>query len=166
MTDQLRLFSGPLNSIKRRTTGGRLYSNQCGTAIIRVKDGESRLTEVLYIPNLGVNLLSGKRFTKYGLKGSFSNNGLYMYTKQGVEVLRAPARGGIYVVDKVTPELDEFALVATYTSPNESALIAPIVSLTVSDSGELSSDSETYSLTESSKHAAASVSKKRDLYTL
>ena len=89
-----------------------------------------------------------------------------MYIKQGVEVLRAPARGGIYVVDKVTPELDEFILVATYISPNESALITPIVLLTVSDSGELSLDSETYSLTESSKHAAASVSKKRNLYTL
>ena len=89
-----------------------------------------------------------------------------MHIKQGVEVLRAPARGGIYVVDKVIPELDEFALVATYISLNKSALIAPIVLLTVSDSGELSSDLETYSLTESSKHAAASVSKKRDLYTL
>ena len=93
------------------------------------------MTEVLYIPNLGVNLLSGKRFTKYGLKGSFNNNGLYMHIKQGVEVLRAPARGGIYVVDKVTPELDEFVLVATYISPNKLALIAPIVLLTVSDSG-------------------------------
>ena len=56
-----------------------------------------------------------------------------MYIKQGVKVLRAPARGGIYVVDKVTPELDEFALVATYTSPNELALIIPIVLLIVSD---------------------------------
>ena len=89
-----------------------------------------------------------------------------MHIKQGVEVLRAPARGGIYVVDKVIPELDEFILVATYTSPNKSALIAPIILLIVSDSGELSLDLETYSLTESSKHAAALVSKKRDLYTL
>ena len=89
-----------------------------------------------------------------------------MYIKQGVKVLRAPARGGIYVVDKVIPELDKFALVATYISPNKSALIAPIILLTASDSGELFLDSETYSLTESSKHAAALVSKKRDLYTL
>ena len=89
-----------------------------------------------------------------------------MYIKQGVEVLQAPARGGIYVVDKVTPELDEFVLVATYTSPNKSASITAITSSTASDSGELSSDSETYSLTESSKHTAALVSKKRDLYTL
>ena len=124
------------------------------------------MTEVLYIPNLGVNLLSGKRFTKYGLKGSFNNNGLYMHIKQGVKVLRAPARGGIYVVDKVTPELDEFALVAIYISPNKLALITFITSSTVSNSGELSLDLETYSLTESFKHAAALVSKKRNLYTL
>ena len=89
-----------------------------------------------------------------------------MYIKQGVKVLRAPARGGIYVVDKVIPELDEFILVATYISPNKLALIAPIILSIVSDSRELSLDLETYSLTESSKHAAALVSKKRDLYTL
>ena len=89
-----------------------------------------------------------------------------MYIKQGDEVLRVPTRGGIYVVDKVIPELDEFILVATYISPNESALITPIILFIVSDSGELSLDSETYSLTEFSKHAAALVSKKRDLYTL
>ena len=81
-------------------------------------------------------------------------------------MLGTPARGGIYVVDKVTPELDEFVLVATYISPNKSASIASIILSIASDSGELSSDLETYSLTESSKHAAASVSKKRDLYTL
>ena len=89
-----------------------------------------------------------------------------MYIKQGVEVLRVPTRGGIYVVDKVIPELDEFILVATYTSPNKLALITNIILLTASDSEELSLDLETYSLTESSKHAAALVSKKRDLYTL
>ena len=89
-----------------------------------------------------------------------------MYIKQGIKVLRAPARGGIYVVDKIILELDEFVLVATYISPNKSALITAIILLTVSDSRELSLDLETYSLTESSKHTAALVSKKRDLYTL
>ena len=81
-------------------------------------------------------------------------------------MLRVPARGGIYVVDKVIPELDEFILVATYISPNKSALIISFILLILSDSGELSLDLETYSLTESSKHTAALVSKKRDLYTL
>ena len=81
-------------------------------------------------------------------------------------MLRASARGGIYVVEKVIPELDEFVLVATYISSNKSALITPIALLIVSDSRELFLDLETYSLTESSKHTAALVSKKRDLYTL
>ena len=81
-------------------------------------------------------------------------------------MLRAPARGGIYVVDKVIPELDEFILIATYISPTKSAFITPIILLTVSDSRELSLDLETYSLTESFKYTAALVSKKRDLYTL
>ncbi len=95
MTDQLRLFSGLLTSIRRRTIkvgGGKLYSDQCGTAVMRAKNGECRLTEVLYVPDLGVSLLSGRRFTKKGLMGSFNDDGLYMHTKQGIEVLRAPAR--------------------------------------------------------------------------
>ena len=81
-------------------------------------------------------------------------------------MLRASTRGGIYVVDKVIPEIDEFILVVTYISPNKSALIGLIILLIVTDSGELSLDWEIYSLTESSKHAAALVFKKRNLYTL
>ena len=41
-------------------------------------------------------------------------------------MFQAPTRDGIYVVDKVTPELDEFILVASYISPNKSDLITPI----------------------------------------
>ena len=88
---------------------------------MKVKNGESRLTEVLYVPDLGVNLLSARRFTKYGLRGSFNNDGLYMHTRKGIEALRAPARGGIYIVDKVAPELDEFAYVGS-SSKDQTAL--------------------------------------------
>ena len=55
-------------------------------------------------------------------------------------MLRASTRGGIYVVDKVIPEIDELILVVTYISPNKSALIGLIILLIVTDSGELSLD--------------------------
>ena len=136
MTDQLRLFSEPLKSIKRRTIkvgGGRLYSVQCGTITMKVQNGECRLTEVLYVPNLGVNLLSGKRFTRCGLRGSFDNDGLYIHTKKGIEVLRAPARGGVYIVDKLASELDKFVLIAM---DNKLASLVPIILPTISDPRE------------------------------
>ncbi len=170
MTDQLRLFSGPLKSIKRRTIkvgGGKLCSDQCGTVVMKV-NGECRLTEVLYVPDLGVNLLSGRRFTRCGLRGSFDNDGLYIHTKEGIEVLRAPARGGIYIVDKVA-SLDEFALAAVTASNSEPAsfVSAALPAATIPD--ESMSDSEPQELNVDSDPAviqALSTSKKRDMFNL
>ena len=169
MIDQLRLFSESLNSIKRRTIKieeERLYSNQCETIVIRVKNDESQLTKILYVFDLEINLLFDKRFIKRELRKSFDDNDLYMHTKQDVKVLRAFARDDIYVVDKITLELNEYALTIIYTSLNESISIALIASSTTSNSRELSSNSKTHNSIESFKHVVVSIFKKRDLYTL
>ena len=159
MTDQLRLFSGPLKSIRRRMIkvgGGRLYSDKCGTAIMKAKDGECRLAEVLYVPDLGVNLLSGRRLTKRGFKGSFDNDGLYMCNPQGIEVVRAPARGGIYVVNHIASKLLD-----------ESALIATTVMATDESRGPAQTISSALpAMTDSDEASEITTSKKRDLYTL
>ena len=51
--------------IKRRVIkvgGGRLYTDQYGTAVLRVLDGnQALLVNILYVPLLGVNLLSGRK---------------------------------------------------------------------------------------------------------
>ena len=176
MTDDLRLFSGPLKSIKRRTIkvgGGRLYSDQCGSVTMRVKDGESMLTEVLYVPGLGVNLLSARHFTKKGLIGGFNDDSLFMRTKQGIEVLRASAQGGVYIVDKVTSELKEYALLATTTIEPLKALSVPFAMPAIVNSNETLPDADTDSRSETDSQQSeseASVSqpskKKRDLYQL
>ncbi len=65
MTDQLRLFNGSLNRIKRRQIKigeGKLYVDYCGTVTMRDHNENSvLLSSVLYVFNLGVNLLSDKR---------------------------------------------------------------------------------------------------------
>ena len=47
--------------------------------IIKVKDDECRLTNVLYVFNLKINLLFEKRFTKKSLRENFDDNDLYMH---------------------------------------------------------------------------------------
>ena len=60
MIDQLRLFSDNMNVIKRRIIRVEekvLYSNQCETTIMRMKnDNFTSLTNVLYVSRLEVNL--------------------------------------------------------------------------------------------------------------
>ncbi len=65
MTDQLRLFNDSLNRIKRRQIKieeGKLYVNYCDTVTMRdLNENSVLLSSVLYVFNLGVNLLSDKR---------------------------------------------------------------------------------------------------------
>ena len=118
MTDNLRLFSGSLRPIRRRTIkvgGGKLYSDQCGTAMMRAADGSyTPLSSVLYVPNLGVNLLSVRRLCEHGLQGSFDKKGLYLHDYQGRRVLKAPVRQGVYIVEKLATDVNDFALISVY----------------------------------------------------
>ena len=117
MTDKLQLFSGPLTKIRERRIkvgGGELRACHRGTCVI--KDGHGNqgfLSSVLYVPKLGVNLLSGRRMCEKGLIGSFDQHGLKMHDKQGKEIMEARQRGGVYIVEKIAKDLDEFALTAS-----------------------------------------------------
>jgi hypothetical protein len=66
MTDDKSLFRSQLIPIRHRTIlvgGGQLYTNFIGTAELKVNgSGSVLLLDVLYIPNLGVNLLSSRQF--------------------------------------------------------------------------------------------------------
>ena len=82
MINQFRFFNKSFISIKKRTIKIEkriLHSNQCETMIIKVKDDECRLTNVLYVFNLKINLLFERRFTKKDLQESFDDNNLYMH---------------------------------------------------------------------------------------
>ena len=71
MTNDKALFRSPLTPIPRRTIrvgGGRLYADFMGTAELHVKgSGSVLISEVLYVPKLGVNLLSSKKLCSKGL---------------------------------------------------------------------------------------------------
>ena len=116
MTDQHRLFSTPLTRIKRRyikVGGGRLHADYCGTVRMCDQAGNSALlSSVLYVPQLGVNLLSGKRMCGKGLRGSFDEKALYMHDRHGNLAIEAREHGGVYIVNHIAKGLDEFALAA------------------------------------------------------
>jgi hypothetical protein len=106
MTDQHQFFSGPLYPIKRRTIkvgGGNLYTDYIGDAKMTMSNGDCLiLSKVLYVPLLGVNLLSGRQMCKNGLFGSFDLKHLYLRDHTGREKIRASSKGGVYIVDKIS----------------------------------------------------------------
>ena len=75
------------------------------------KDGNSiRLSDVLYMDKVDVNLLSGKHMCKKGLRESFDQNGLYMHDQFDKLVVKATEQGGVYVVERIANRYDSFAL--------------------------------------------------------
>ncbi len=128
MTDQLRLFSDSLVRIKRRTIkveGGKLYVNHCGTAVIRDRHENSvKLSSVLHVSKLGVNLLSERRMCEKGLQGSFDDKGLYMHDKRGKQMIEALECEGVYIVEIIANGLDEFALLSAMQRDVSSAFPA------------------------------------------
>ena len=96
------------------------------------RGGRSRLKDVLLVPELGVNLLSGRKLCKAGLKGSFDSQNMYQLDKDGNTVLHAKERGGIYILDFISPKLAQ-------TDSNPQAFIATQSQL----NGPLEKDSAT-----------------------
>ena len=109
MTDQLHLFRGPLRRVEKRSVrvGGdiRLRIKGVGSAQVQTEGGVMNLSNVLYVPDLGVNLLSGNALCQKGLQGSFDKRALYMHDKKGSLVLKAVKQGGIYIVNRIAPDL-------------------------------------------------------------
>ena len=127
ITDNLELFSGFLKPIRRRVIkveGERLYSDKSGLARVQDRKERTRLVTALYVSGLGVNLLSVKRLCEMKLEESFDENGLYMRDKKERLVLRVLVFSGVYIVDKVTKELDEIAFIAVMTGDVIDAPIA------------------------------------------
>ncbi len=69
-----------------------------------------RLSSVLHVFKLKVNLLSERRMCKKGLQESFDDKGLYMHDKRGKQMIEALECGGVYIIKRIVNDLNEFAL--------------------------------------------------------
>ena len=111
MSDQPSLFRR-MTQIKRRTIrvgGGYLYADWKGEAQVVCKNGSSTwLSDVLLVPNLGINLLSGRRICAAGLKGRFNSHTLYF--KLGKKrIIQADMDDGLYIVSHIADGYGETA---------------------------------------------------------
>ena len=176
MIDDLWLFSESLKSIKRRTIKiekKRLYSNQCDSVTMRVKNDESMLTKVLYVFDFDVNLLFVKHFIKKKLIKDFNDDSLFMRIKQNIEVLRTFVQEDIYIVNKITSKLKKYALLAITTIEFLKVLSVSFAMSAIVNSNETLLDVDTDSRSEIDSQqfefetsVSQSFKKKRDLYQL
>lgn len=109
MTDQLHLFRDDslreTSKVNIQVGGGRLISNQRGTARVDALDGTSMyLDNVLFVPSLGINLLSAKKLCKNGLKGSFDEDNIRI-SDRNKTVITAKQTCGLYVVNHISKRM-------------------------------------------------------------
>ncbi|KAF7567667.1 hypothetical protein PtrM4_142580 [Pyrenophora tritici-repentis] len=115
MSDQPSLFRQMIK-IKRRLVrvgGGELHADWKGEAQMVCKDGSSIwLSDVLLVPNLGVNLLSGRRICAAGLKGRFNSHTLSFRLGKKT-IIKATMDDGLYVVSHIADGYQETAFPGT-----------------------------------------------------
>ncbi|KAI0996426.1 hypothetical protein K3495_g11756 [Podosphaera aphanis] len=119
MTDNSSLFRESQIPLSRRRRiqvgGGELHTDFKGTVELRPPGVEYiLLSDVLYVPNLDVNLLSGRHVCQKGLVGSFNDKSMYFSLKEKI-VVTATLSGGVYIVSEIAPDFDEVALAADDT---------------------------------------------------
>ena len=57
---------------------------------------------MLYVLELGVNLLSRRKLCKEGLTGHFNNKKMYYQDRLGNTIIEATKKDRVYVLDKIT----------------------------------------------------------------
>ena len=127
ITNNFELFNDSLKSIRRRVIKiekERFYSNKSDLTRVQNKKKRIRLITVLYVSDLKMNFLSIKRLCEMRLEKSFDENDLYMRDKKERLMLKVFAFSGVYIVDKVTKELNEIALIAIMIGDVINAFIA------------------------------------------
>jgi hypothetical protein len=140
MTDQLSFFRGTLKKKVRSSSvldvgGTRLRVESVSKIRIQTEEGKMTLLNVLYIPGLGINLLSRGALYKAGLHGSFNKGVIYMRADNGSLVLKAIKRDNIYIMNWISEnmryiifpaeyatEASDFSLKPPYTPTEENAL--------------------------------------------
>ena len=166
MTDNPSLFSEPPTTIRRTTIavgGGKLFSTRRGVIdVLDRRGGRFRLKDVLLVPELGVNLLSGRKLCKAGLKGSFDSQNMYYLDKDGNTVLHAKERGGIYILDSILPKLAQTKSNSQAFTATQSQMDTPTAK-GVAVSATIAPESDTANQGKADSESDADASDKKDV---
>lgn len=101
--------------MKRRTIkvgGGTLYADRMGSVILPSQSGKVVFERVYHVPDLGANLLSGRRLCMLGLVGKFDENTMFLQIDD-TDMLRAHHRDGVYVLTWLSNDFPSGLLHAT-----------------------------------------------------
>jgi len=141
MTDQLRLFSDSLVCIKRhiiKVEEEKLYVNHCDTAVMQDHHENSvKLSSVLHVSKLKMNLLSERRMCEKDLQESFDDKDLYMHDKWKKQMIETLECENVYIVKRIANNLDEFALLSVMQRDVSSAFSVMHSSMNLNDSMNL-----------------------------
>jgi len=89
-----------------------LYSNQMGIVEMRAESGSMLLDKVLFVPRLGVNLLSTRKICSQDhITGAFDDKKMW-FTRSGKRIIKADISEGIYIVSWIAKGLQETAFPA------------------------------------------------------
>ena len=69
-----------------------------------------KLSFILHVFKLEVNLLSEKKMYEKGLQESFNDKGLYMHDKREKQMIKALKCEDVYIIKRIINDLNEFAL--------------------------------------------------------
>ena len=111
MTGRRDLFSEirPVSNRFVHCGGGKLAINGIGTATIHASDGTSReFRNVLFVPELGVNLISGKRLIKNGMSGFWDDKTIGVKNEAGKMLLIGKETNGIFILSHLGDEARAF----------------------------------------------------------
>jgi hypothetical protein len=102
-----------------------MYTDHKGIAELVCEDSSSLLLQdTLYIPGLGVNLVSARKICQAGLKGSFNENTMY-FKRGNKKVISAKMHQGLYIVNHIDKALAETALASVEASNDVEMVTLP-----------------------------------------
>ncbi|RFU24803.1 hypothetical protein B7463_g11531, partial [Scytalidium lignicola] len=111
MSDQPSIFKHmiPIKRRRIKVGGGEMFAEYKGLAELKCDDGSSMLLQdVLYVPDLGVNLLFARRLCQAGLKGLFNATKMY-FMNGNKKIVTATMKNGLYIVLHVSKGYEETA---------------------------------------------------------
>ncbi len=92
-----------------------------------------KLSSVLYVSKLKMNLLSERRMYEKDLQESFDDKDLYMHDKWEKQMIETLECENIYIVERIANDLDEFALLSAMQRDVSSAFSAMHSSMNLND---------------------------------
>ena len=96
-----------------------------------------KLSSVLHVSKLEMNLLFERRMCKKNLQESFDDKDLYMHDKREKQIIETLECKDVYIVKRIANDLDEFALLSAMQRDVSSAFSAMHSSMNLDDSMNL-----------------------------